>query len=202
LMGVLRGSGPGGLGGVSRRRGIGGNGRMGEVRVVRPCLDLPRSELLRLCREAGFQWREDLTNADTTKLRSALRHEVIPQLKRLRPGVEARAAHAAHLLKDAAGLIEDVAREARDRAVIEASAGFMRLARPVLREQREVVVGAILRQGAIDVRGERGQDQFGRTALEPVIRAIRDDRTEARRFAWADLGIVVRAREVELRRLK
>ncbi len=78
LMALLRGAGPGGLAGIpplSERR-------VGDtiVKIVRPFLEVWRSEVLDYCRANGLSFREDSSNRQTLYLRNRVRHHLIPLL--------------------------------------------------------------------------------------------------------------------------
>ena len=75
LINLSRGSGLEGLTGIPS---INGN-------VVRPLLPFSRDSIEDFAKGEGFQWREDSSNASTKYLRNALRHQVIPELKKLNP---------------------------------------------------------------------------------------------------------------------
>ncbi len=83
---LCRGAGAGGLSGMPRRRG----------RYLRPWLALPRTSIVDFARSRGLRWMEDPTNRRGT--RGVLRHEVLPELERLRPGSSAAIARSAGLL--------------------------------------------------------------------------------------------------------
>jgi len=68
---VLRGTGPAGLAAIYPVNG----------RVVRPLLDVRRAELREYLRGLCQPWREDASNDDRMRLRSRLRHEVLPILE-------------------------------------------------------------------------------------------------------------------------
>ncbi len=75
LMRLAQGAGAAGLTTLKPVRG----------RIVRPLIDAPR-ELLReylglLCQP----WREDASNADTSRLRSRVRHDLVPLMRRINP---------------------------------------------------------------------------------------------------------------------
>ncbi len=80
LMRVLGGSGPAGLAGMATIRG----------EVVRPLLPFSRADLLRYLKETGLQSWDDPANADPRHLRSWLRDQVLPMLRRRLPDVDAR----------------------------------------------------------------------------------------------------------------
>jgi tRNA(Ile)-lysidine synthase len=75
LMRILRGSGPGGLAAMPRRRG----------RILRPLLALGRAEVLGYLRDRGIPWRTDSTNADPVFLRNRVRTKLIPCLDEFFP---------------------------------------------------------------------------------------------------------------------
>ncbi len=69
---VLRGTGPAGLAAIYPVNG----------QVVRPLLEVRRAELREYLGNLGQTWREDASNYDRSRLRSRLRHEVLPILER------------------------------------------------------------------------------------------------------------------------
>lgn len=80
LMRVLRGSGPAGLAGMSRR----------SRDIVRPLLPFRREELARYLLDRGIDAWRDPANADPRHLRSWIRTDVLPALERRLPDVTAR----------------------------------------------------------------------------------------------------------------
>jgi tRNA(Ile)-lysidine synthase len=80
LMRALRGSGPAGLAGMARRT----------PDLVRPLLPFRRAELAQYLRERGIEGWVDPSNLDPKHLRSWLRAEVLPVLKRRLPDVTDR----------------------------------------------------------------------------------------------------------------
>ena len=70
LMRLLSGAGTRGLGAIRRRRGA----------IVRPLLDIRRHELRAYLARRDVPFVEDATNADCSRRRNRLRHEVIPHL--------------------------------------------------------------------------------------------------------------------------
>jgi tRNA(Ile)-lysidine synthase len=93
LMRVLAGSGPAGLAGMASMNGP----------LVRPLLSIPRAELVRHLEESGLHWWLDPANSDQRHLRSWIRTELLPAVRRRLPAVDAN--------------LERVARQAaRDRA--------------------------------------------------------------------------------------
>lgn len=89
LFRLLRGSGVAGLAGMPRSRSL------GKGTLVRPLLDLERSELALWAGRAGLSWVEDPSNCDRRYDRNFLRHVIIPELKARWPGLTRRIRHSA-----------------------------------------------------------------------------------------------------------
>ena len=73
LMRLLRGSG---------RRGLGGIHPAVEGVFIRPLLALTKQELAEYLQERGETWREDSSNRSGANLRSRIRHDLLPALRR------------------------------------------------------------------------------------------------------------------------
>ena len=84
LLHIIRGSGLDGLAGM-RPRSPWPFGRGPEV--ARPLLALGREETERYCNDAGLQPRQDPTNELLIATRNRVRHEVLPALRAINPGV-------------------------------------------------------------------------------------------------------------------
>lgn len=203
LMALVRGAGPRGLRGTATSRTL----RHADappgapVRLIRPMLGVTREDCERLCRDAGWTWREDLTNADTTRLRSYLRHRVIPQLRAARPGVDRRAAAAAELLRDAAGLISDRAKSLLAGAVqADKAPGTLSWPRHTLRNERHAVLGELIRRAAIRLAGAHGVDRLGRSTLDTIISAITSQASHPRDFPLRTIEVRITSKAVTIRR--
>lgn len=105
LLRLLRGAGPTGLAAMpvwsTRRSGL---------RVWRPLLSLPRSELLAYARHHGLRWIEDPSNAEPGYARNWLRHQLVPMLRQRWPQVDASLAQVADRQRQAARLEQQVGR--------------------------------------------------------------------------------------------
>ena len=103
---LLRGTGLTGLGGIHPIAGP----------VVRPLLTVRRSELRAYLRRKKQNWREDLTNRDTKRMRARIRSKLLPLLeKQFQPAI------VEHL-----GTLADLARE--DEAALQSHAELRVLA--------------------------------------------------------------------------
>ncbi len=94
LMHLLRGAGPAGLRGMSPRLALAGLApdlpSAAHVTLIRPLLEARRPAIEAYCREYRLQPRFDHSNLDTTLFRNRLRHEVLPVLEAVAPGVGGR----------------------------------------------------------------------------------------------------------------
>jgi tRNA(Ile)-lysidine synthase len=75
LFQLLRGTGLDGLSGIAGRRPLGPG-----LWLVRPMLAVRRTDVVAYLRAIGQDFRVDATNADTTRTRSRIRHELLPRL--------------------------------------------------------------------------------------------------------------------------
>jgi tRNA(Ile)-lysidine synthase len=76
LICLMSGGGPLGLAGPPPRHGA----------DVQPLFDVDRQDVLAFCRALHLRPRFDPTNEDTSKLRAAIRHQILPTMERIRRG--------------------------------------------------------------------------------------------------------------------
>lgn len=69
IINMLRGTGRKGLSSLSSHAGL-----------IRPLLNVPKSEILKYAQQNNIQWREDSTNQDLKYLRNYVRHKLVPKL--------------------------------------------------------------------------------------------------------------------------
>jgi tRNA(Ile)-lysidine synthase len=195
LMRLMRGSGARGLGAMAEARPLEAG-----LLLIRPMLGIGRADSESLCRGAGWTWREDATNADTSRLRAAVRHEVLPVLRRLSPTVMERVGATAGLLRDAAGLIDERVMLLRilGRESSEGGSRVVAFDREALRAQPRAVTGELLRALAREVSSGRGGDGLTSRPVGAAVRAVRDGSTEPRVFRWREAEIRVTASEVSV----
>jgi tRNA(Ile)-lysidine synthase len=77
LMNLVRGTGLSGLCGIPYQRG----------NIVRPVLHISRDDIIKYLRAGDIPYRDDESNFDTAFRRNYIRHEVIPELKKLNPSL-------------------------------------------------------------------------------------------------------------------
>lgn len=85
LMHVLRGSGLTGLAGMRFVTELHIARNRTALRLVRPLLDVPRTQILQYLDDHEISWREDPSNREMRFARNWLRHQILPELRKLYP---------------------------------------------------------------------------------------------------------------------
>jgi tRNA(Ile)-lysidine synthase len=80
LQNMLRGSGSAGLRGIAYQKSV------GRSTLLRPLLDISRTEILAYAKKYRLEWYDDPSNASLRFNRNYLRHQVIPKIKDRWPG--------------------------------------------------------------------------------------------------------------------
>ncbi|MFJ2688526.1 tRNA lysidine(34) synthetase TilS [Pseudomonas sp. NPDC087342] len=103
LFRLLRGAGVRGLSGMPSERAL------GQGHLLRPLLDVTRAELEAYAAEHQLSWIEDPSNEDRQFSRNYLRHQVFPVLTERWPQAQATMARSAAHLREAQGLLDELA---------------------------------------------------------------------------------------------
>jgi len=194
LMRMLRGTSVQGLSGMPWSRRLPGDG---DLSLIRPMLGVGRRAIMRYLTEIAQVFCEDATNADTTRLRSRLRAQVLPVLHEVDEHADQRAVRLADDLRQMSRLLEQLTDQAQLR--VESDAQQTSLDRPTARKLSPIVLSSLLRRLLVE-RGA-GADGLGRRSLAPIVRAVRDKVGGARRFALKPgIQIEVNAEKVTLGR--
>lgn len=95
LMRLARGAGPEGLSGMPFVQSL------HDLRIIRPMLELRRSEMVQWLNENGWTWREDASNEDEHYLRNRVRHAILPLLEReLNPNIRDAVLRSMDILRE------------------------------------------------------------------------------------------------------
>jgi tRNA(Ile)-lysidine synthase len=114
---LLRGTGLAGLGGIHPVAGS----------VIRPLLNVRRSELRRFLRTRKQTWREDATNSDTKRMRARIRKKLLPLLeKQFQPAIVEHLATLADLAREDEADLQSQA-EMRVLALAKETKGGLRI---------------------------------------------------------------------------
>ena len=123
LMWMIRGSGTGGLGGMSPVR---------DFCVIRPLLRFSREEILAYLTSRELGYRIDTSNFTPLYFRNRLRHELIPVLKRYNPNVIKVLSRQADIVREDHLYLEQLAVKAFDDITRKDSADLLVLHRASL----------------------------------------------------------------------
>ncbi len=105
LVNLARGAGIGGLAAAARRRDIDG------IALLRPFIDLSSSRLADYRRAHQLRHVDDPSNADRRFTRNAIRHEVMPALRRIVPSIATRLAQTASHASAMQALLDEIGAE-------------------------------------------------------------------------------------------
>lgn len=96
LLNLVRGSGLKGLCAMQPQNGF----------IVRPMLNIPRTEIEVFLKDAQQPFRTDSTNTDTAYKRNKIRHELLPLLRELNPSIDRTLAETITRLNEAQSLLQ------------------------------------------------------------------------------------------------
>lgn len=138
LFSITRGAGLRGLSGMAyetERRDLGKDGE--PLRVIRPMLGLRRSDTESFCETRNVTPQQDESNVDPVYARNRVRHNVIPELREINPGVVEAISRLATISSDDIKMIDELARTALEDATIDSGKGIskhaLRTMAPALR---------------------------------------------------------------------
>ncbi len=121
LYNLVRGSGSNGLQALTWQRCL-----TPTIQLVRPLLELTRTQTAQFCQENGLQVWEDPTNRDVSYARNRIRLEVLPYLARhFNPQVEHTLAQTAELLQAEVEFLEHEATTLRQASAHERDAACL-----------------------------------------------------------------------------
>lgn len=139
LFNLIRGSGTDGLSALSWVRQLSPT-----VKLVRPLLEITRSQTIEFCRDRNLPIWEDSTNSDLTYSRNRIRQELLPYLKaHFNPQVEPHLAQTMELLSADVEYLENVASALYEKAIDSASQS---LDRKILRQAPLAIQRRVIRQ--------------------------------------------------------
>jgi tRNA(Ile)-lysidine synthase len=201
LMRLARGAGAKGLGGIARKRPI----DRGEpvVQLIRPMLAITHADAVAICQNADWTWAEDHTNQDTTRLRAAIRHTVVPPLLAAVPSAALRAVEAAEHMREIGVMLDTQAQELAGSALSASpdaagSASRVRFDREALRHAPRPVLMAMLRESIARMDGGESTDRITQRSLRAAACFIQGSSGELREFQWMGARLMVHGQNVEL----
>lgn len=110
LMRLVTGSGPGGLRAMPPVRG----------RIVRPLLAARRADITAYLDSIAQVWRDDASNADTSRLRSWVRHDLLPVVEQVNPSFDTTLSRNVRIIAEEDSLLSEMSGAfARDFADVD-----------------------------------------------------------------------------------
>lgn len=185
LMRLLRGSSVRGLAGMAWRRHVqpGSN-----IWLIRPMLALDRADVLRFLHDLNQPWRRDHTNADVTRLRARLRHDVLPVLHDIQPNLAHRTVGAAQHLRDVAHMMNRTIEMIYHEQVRGDAETLFIMDRDMVGELIRAMVWDLMRRVLIEAGCS--PDTLTRKTLSPIVSAIRDGKGGKRTFDLSNSVVV------------
>ncbi|MFN8490845.1 MAG: tRNA lysidine(34) synthetase TilS [Caldilineaceae bacterium] len=166
LLNLVRGSGLQGVSGMHWRSTMALNAFVDEaaladsppalplVQVVRPFLNVRRSEILAYLQVQQLAWREDASNQDPTFLRNQFRHELLPRLAQMNPNVVETLGRTAQILAGEAERLQRLDRQTLAGLCLEPVFSTERTTEVVTTKERVVLdVEKLLALALADQRG-------------------------------------------------
>ncbi len=178
LMRLIRGASVRGLGGMAHRR------RLGDRVLIRPMLDLSRDTGRALLAAAEQPWREDATNADVSRLRAALRTNVIPALTQISDSAVAKACDTADRLRETASLVDALIRAAERRHLKQLNDHTTQMDRTAARRMHRELLAGIIRHQCL-AHGAAA-DRLGLSTMDQILSVARDARGDQREFTLSN----------------
>ena len=111
LLRLMRGAGVHGLSAIPLSREVGAS------RLLRPLLDVTRSQLLDYAQGNGLSWVEDDSNTDSAFDRNFCRLEVLPLLAKRWPDYRKSWGKSLQLITEAADIVDELAAQDIDKAI-------------------------------------------------------------------------------------
>lgn len=117
LINFTRGTGLEGLTGIPEINGD----------TIRPLLLFSRAQIEEFAKQNTINWREDTSNAETKYMRNKIRHQVIPLLKEINPGLLASFRNTREYLKQSLEIINESIDQLKQEVFIPAEKGIYKI---------------------------------------------------------------------------
>ncbi|MGN6369118.1 MAG: tRNA lysidine(34) synthetase TilS [Phycisphaerae bacterium] len=157
LLRLVRGAGLDGLAGMAEIT------PMLKVPIVRPLLKIRRAALRKYLADVQQPWREDESNASDAYLRNRVRGQLMPVLEHLAPAAVDAIGRTAQIAGETQDLLESLAFDLLNEAVIAITAARIELQRNLLQLAPPIVCAELMRQILLHMGGSTETTDFERT---------------------------------------
>lgn len=161
------------------------------LRLIRPMLAVTRADAEEICTLAGWQWGIDHTNADTSRTRAWIRHDVLPMLEARAPGATQRFASTTAHAQSAHQALQQHARELWRAARISRDAPAITLDRAILRDAPTHIASMVLRRAIRSASARTKMDRVNAHAMARAVALIQDRVGGERRIHLAGASISI-----------
>jgi tRNA(Ile)-lysidine synthase len=195
LMRLMAGTGRRGIAGMRPVRPL------GDVVVVRPLIDVKRTEIMGYLESRKITFQIDRTNLDRRYNRNKVRLDLIPTLEReYNPNVADALCRAARLLQEEEDYLSACARETAAQVVLHEDTSAIAMSRPAYS-----AASPVLRRRLLIDLVRKVSEATARPTLESIESADRlcvDGRTGSRMVVCKDVEVAVEADRLLVRKLR
>ncbi len=197
MMRLIRGSGVRGMQAMRWHRRLTRRNEDPPVHLARPMLGITRPAITAWLEQLGQRWREDRSNVDRSRLRNALRQQVLPHLTAIAPDAAIKAMTLADRAAEASRLLDRATARVLRRLTLEVDERRYVLDRAAARRVAPGLLGLVLKQAAAGVGASL--DRWPGRAVDKAVATIRDDRGGQRRIELPGrFQILIERRKVTL----
>jgi tRNA(Ile)-lysidine synthetase-like protein len=189
LMHLVRGTGIRGLSAMAMKK------RIGQVELLRPMLEITRSEIESLCRDAGLGWQEDETNIDENYLRNRIRHSVLPLLRELEPDIAQRA----FSLSQSSQEVKQLLKVTTQRQIVSQAVRYDQQwswDRSFMRNQLDACLAESFFLYTREVLESKGMDQITKRSIDSARAFMKSDETDPHSFRVGPIVVNIQANSV------
>ncbi len=198
IMALVRGSGLAGLSAIPPRRPLGSQG----IELIRPMLEVSHDACLVVCQQANQPYAMDPTNADTSRLRAAVRRFIVPHMQSLRPGSLEAVVRSLDHLRQAHEvideLIDQLLAKAMQRPSPPARPAELAWQRYDLQEVHPLIASGALRRAFITLHAGTRADALSSTAVGQAIALISADSSTTKQLDWPGVVLMIQPETVTL----
>jgi tRNA(Ile)-lysidine synthase len=184
LMHFMRGAGLSGLSGMKYH--LSPNQWDKDIPLIRPLLGTWREEIVNYIRDKGLQPNVDESNLDLRFYRNRLRHELIPLMEKMNPGISRRILQTAEIISAENQILEQQVEKVWKDCLIEETHNAIKLDRTVLVSSPMGIQRRIFRRAISALRPDLRDIEF--RTIERAIHCLRST-TRCKRI---DLGTGLR----------
>lgn len=173
LMHLIRGSGLNGLGAMSYTTNLGQIiGTKSKTILLRPLLDVTRTEVEQFLSKNRLHWREDASNRDLRLTRNRIRHEILPAMAQINPAIVETLARNTHIWREEAERAQRADRRLTYDLQIGEEVGRFIFDLGAWLEEGKAEQSGVLRTGLIQLKGS--EEALARQTIERVRQRLLD----------------------------